>query len=183
MADTVDIDVLHTAIVDSIKAKFPAFRSVEFYREDEEQKFPTPAVVLEMTEIEPADPSEATGTPHTAVDLRFEARVILPRTNKDVKLDTRRLALAFAAWINTRRWRDCPGGPARLIGAIPDAFSANAESFEVWMIEWVQLHFVGDDPDWDDSGIYGEDALYSFVPQIGIPHEPDYEYADGRPRT
>lgn len=181
MANAITLDQLNDAIVAQISAQFPQFKTVEFYREDETQTVPTPALVLEMTEAAPDPDMVSDGETFLPWRLRFEGRVILPRKTATVKQDTRRLALQLSAWLHYRKFAGVTGNAATVIDAVPDAFSVNREHFEVWAIEWYQTVLLEDRPDTTFPDIYG-DALYSFAPDIGIPHEPDYKRFDGEPR-
>jgi hypothetical protein len=70
------LDSLHSAIVAQLAAAFPSFKTVEFYRDDESESIPTPALLLEMSEAETASEQDA-GTGQWCAYARFEARITL----------------------------------------------------------------------------------------------------------
>lgn len=183
MADantTVTLDQLHTAVRDAIAAAFPSFQTVEFYRDDESQSIPTPACLLEMTEAEPQDAMDA-GTGQWPTLLRFEARIIMPLRTPAVRLEIRKAATALATWLHLRRWgAAAPADECHVIACEPDEFAPEIERFAVWRVEWVQLAMLGETA-WTNDGTVPTDVLYSWVPEIGIPHEGDYKPLEDGP--
>lgn len=179
-ADTrVTIEQLYAAIEGAIVAKFPALRTVEFDRTDESENIPTPACLLSLVEFEPA-PEHDAGTGQWPVHARFEARMILTSRPADSAREVRKLAAAFATWMNLRRWGlAAPGDECRVIACEPDEFEPRADKFHAWRVEWTQLVMLGE-PEWLGGNI--PEALYSFVPRVGIPHESEYQTLDGTPR-
>src|SRR5690606_27856540 len=115
MADEVGLDALHAAIVADIKAAFPALATVEFYRETSDRvRLELPACLLELSEMELAE-DEDPGTEQTAVEARFEARLIIGFRTPDAKVEIRKLAGAFAAFLRHRRWTDPNDPPKKLL--------------------------------------------------------------------
>ena len=171
-ADTsVTLDALHAAIETDLAARFPAFRTVGFYRDDESESIPTPALVLEMIDAEPA-PELDVGTGQWPARLRFGGRVILSKHAPAAKLEARKAATALATYVYLKRWTGCATDEAQVIACEPDEFAPNVERFEVWRVEWVHLAFLGESV-WTNEGQVPE-ALYSFVPDIGLAHKDDY---------
>lgn len=173
-----DLAALHEAIVADIKAAFPALQTVEFYRE-ERKGIPLPAVLLELTEME-GQPDVDPGTEQLAVAARFEAEIIMGFRTPNVKLEIRKFAGAFAAWLRLRRWtnpadpaKKLPTGPAEVIGCFRDDFNPELDKYEVWRVEWSQILHLGDTV-WTNEGTIPTIPLFSWVPDIGIGHEDDY---------
>jgi len=141
MADidtALDIDLMHAQIVAQISAAFPAFKTVEFYRDDETESFPTPAILLEISEGEP-DPSNDAGTGQLPAYLRFEARIIMGVRTPSVKLAVRKAAFALAAWIHDKSWGNgVNADPCRVIAIGTDEFDPRLEKWAVWRVEWHQ---------------------------------------------
>lgn len=176
MADantTLDFDLIHAQIEAQIKAAFPAFQTVEFYRDDETETFPTPAILLELCEVEP-DPSNDVGTGQLPAWLRFEARVIMGQRTPDVKKAVRKAATALAGWLHLRSWGNgVNADPCEVITCAPDEFDPRLDKWAVWRVEWRQQVFLGDDVWADDGGVVPA-SFFSFTPDIGVPNKDKY---------
>lgn len=183
----VSLDDLHDAIVRDIKAAFPALKTVEFYREESERTPPSPeqlpACLLELSEMEPS-PEDDPGTEQLAVDARFEARLMLGFRTQKAKLEIRKLAAAFAAWLRLRRWshptnagKTLPTGPAYVQSIRPDDFFPELDRFEVWCVEWQQETVHLGETVWTDEGVTPSTPLYNWVPDIGEGNADKYQPA------
>lgn len=175
----VSLDAMQTAIAAEIAAAFPAFKTVEFDREDEDENLPCPACLMEFTEAEPA-PSDDAGTGQWPALARFEARVIL-NARKTAKAEVKKAAVALATWLYNRRFRGIFTDPCQVIACEPDEFSPHVDKFRVWRIEWVMPAMFGDsawfDPEDDPATFPYPTPMFSCVPAIGPGHEGDYEAA------
>jgi hypothetical protein len=179
MADAnteVDLQAMHDAIVAAITAQFPDFKTVEFYRDDESEQIATPACLLEMTEVEPA-PGDDAGTGQWPAHPRFDARIIMSARTPVARMEVRKAAVSFAAWLNLRRFPGIFTDPCQVIACEPDEFAPHLDRFQVWRIEWIMPAMFGDSA-WRNDGTV-PDAWYSFAPEIGVPHEADYLPLDG----
>lgn len=176
----VDIEAMHTAIAAQIAAAFPAFRTVEFYRDDESLAgMLTPALLLEMSEAEPS-PEFDPGTEQWSTLLRFEAHLILADVSGITQIELRKAATALASWLNLRRWSSITSGPCMVIACEPDELAPQVDGFGQWRIEWTNHALIGVSV-WDNSGGVPE-SCYSFVPRIGLAHEPEYvPFGEGQP--
>ena len=180
MADrNTDLDLgdLHTAIETTIRAAFPALQLVEFYS-DVRDHLPMPACLLELTELEAA-PEIDPGSEQLAVNARFEARFVLGFQTPKARLEVRKLAAAFAAWLrkNQRAW-GLPTGPAQVIGAYQDDFYPKLDQFEVWRVEWVQVLHLGIGIWTDTTGDIDPSTLnpsFGYAPDVGSGNEDKYE--------
>ena len=173
----VDLTVLHEAIKSQIAAAFPAFKTVEFYRDDETETVPTPACILQLSEAEPSPPDDA-GSGQWPALLRFEARLIFAHRDAGTYMRVRLAATSLAAWLYQRHWGPATSTDAcQVIACEPDEFAPQLDKFKVWRIEWVNPAWIGVSA-WHNDGEPPEDALYSWAPDIGIPHEDDYIPAD-----
>lgn len=166
-----DLEALHDAIVVAIRAQFPDLLHVEFYR-DERTPPSVPSCLLELTELE-ASPELDPGTEQLAVTAHFEARLILGFREPRVKLEARKLAAAFAAWLRLRRWPGVTTGPAMVVGAHPDDYEPELDQFEVWCVEWQQVIHLGSTV-WKNDGVIPARILTAFSPEVGIPYEDGY---------
>lgn len=156
----IDLDKLHQAIVADIQAKFPALQTVEFYRgegQEDRKQLPTPACLLELTELEPS-PEDDPMTEQLAVVAHFEAELVISFRTANAKRSIRKLAASLAAWLHNRRWGDpdnagkkLPTGPCVFAGSYRDDFagttagqkSETLDQFEVWRVEWRQIVHLG----------------------------------------
>lgn len=176
----IDLAQLHFAIENAIKAQFPAFKIVEFYREEDNREPPTPeqlpACLLELEEMDGAldiDP----GTEQLAVRARFKARVIIGFRTPRAKIEVRKLAGALAAWMHkNRRFHGQPTGPLEIISLQPDEFDDRLDRFEVWAVEWVMVLHLGETV-WKDDGVTPDAPVYSWLPDIGDGNADKYQDA------
>lgn len=130
-----DLRELHQRIRDAVAARFPAFKVVEFYRDEESEALPTPACLLELDEIEHHE--EDPGTDQIMVALRFSARLVFSREGgPDGLLNVRLAAADVAAFINKNRFG---GGvfPARILSCGADFFRPDMTGqYAIWRVEW-----------------------------------------------
>jgi hypothetical protein len=168
---------LHDAIEAQLAAAFPAFRTVQFYRDDESESLPTPALLLEMTEAEPA-PDRDSGTGQWHAFARFEGRIIMSARSGAAKREIRKAATALATWLNLRRFAGVPTDECQVIACERDEFSPKLDRFEAWRVEWVQLVMLGESA-WINDGIVPEELYIGFAPDIGAAHELDYTRVGG----
>lgn len=148
MADAlteVDIERLHDVIEAEIKAQFPTLQTVQFYREETERKeaVTAPACLLELAEFDPT-PDKDPGTGQLATDARFVARFILGFRTERVKIETRKLACAFAAFVHLKRWPGVVTGPGEVSAIGPDEFDGDLDQYEVWRVEWSHAVHLGE---------------------------------------
>lgn len=179
----ITLDQVHDGIVATIKAEYPDLH-VEAYRE--ERKLPAdllPACLVELTELEDASELDP-GTDQLAVTATFEALLVLgfrAQPGKNPKLEIRRLAASFAAFVRLQRW-GCPIGPAQVVGAYPSDFEPELDQYEVWRVEWQQVLHLGKSV-WNATGQVPSQIMGSYVPIVGIPYEDQYVRLNDGPPT
>lgn len=175
-ADTeVTLEQLHDAIVDAIKLQFPDLQTVEFYSDQRTDAIPKPACLLELSEMDAA-PDLDPGTEQIALDCRFEARFVIGFRTVKAKLEVRKLAGAFAAWLRkeNHRW-GLPVAPAQVIGCYQDDFSPDLDQYECWRVEWRQVIHLGESVWNDEPGAEVPTTVYvGFEPDVGPAHIDDY---------
>ena len=142
MADALietDLSALHEQIGQSLKAAFPVFKVVEFYREEEDREpllnGELPALLLELSEMEPNIDNDP-GTEQFPMIARFEARVVIGFRTPQAKVEVRKLAGAVAAFIHKHGRFYGPGGAAVVDGIVSDDFSPGLDRYEVWRVEF-----------------------------------------------
>lgn len=167
----IDLDALHAAVVGAIKEQFPSVVTVADYREDR-QRLPLPAILVELDDIEAA-PDEDPGTEQLAARTRWIARIIIGFRTANAEREVRKLAAALGAFIHMQRWGQ-PVEAAQVLTISPDTFDPSLDQYVVWAVEWQQVVHLGASV-WKPDGELPETVLYSHVPRIGIPYEPEYK--------
>lgn len=168
--DQIDLAALHTKIAEKIDAKFGAsVKTIAAYSRYMD-KIEVPAITFELDTIEASDPSDI-GTEQLQVDLRFSAALIYSYKAGN-KFAVRLMAANFAAFLQGQRW-GMPVTPARFIAASALDFDPDNAEYETWRVEWQHTCLLGPTA-WPTGGALPTDVRASWVPNIGIPHEPDY---------
>lgn len=167
----IDLDALHTAVVNAIEEQFPSVVTVADYREDR-QRLPLPAILIELDDIEAA-PDEDPGTEQLAARTRWIARIIIGFRTANAEREVRKLAAALGAFIHMQRWGQ-PVEAAQVLTISPDTFDPSLDQYVVWAVEWQQIVHLGASV-WKPDGELPETVLYSHVPRIGIPYEDEYK--------
>lgn len=172
----IDLSTVHQSIVDAIAAQFPALATVEDYREDR-KGLPLPAVLVELADMEP-DPDADPGTEQLAVQSRWEARIIIGFRKPNAEREVRRLAAALGVFVHQNRFGE-PIGSAEVLAIAPDSFDPDLDQYVVWLVEWQQIVHLGGSVWANDSDTpIPSQVLYSWAPNIGPDHEPDYRELD-----
>lgn len=164
---TLDLDALHDAIEEDIKAQFPDLQTVEFYRQEDRHGVIAPAIILDLPEFEGA-PDVDPGTEQLAVTARFEAEIVMGFRTPNVKRAIRKFSAAFAAWMRLRRFTraNVHTGPAQVIGCYRDEFNPELDKYEVWRVEWTMVLHFGDSV-WKNDGSVPTQVFSSFMPDVG----------------
>lgn len=191
-----DLAAMHQAIVTASAAAFPGVH-FEFYRTDRKNlTFGTGAVnqppkaycLLELAEMDASDFDP--GTEQQPVVARFEAEFVIKSLQDNARLLIRALAGSYAAFLRKQiRWPGVLNGPIRVVGCYKDDFSPELDQYEVWRVEWTQDIWLGAGVPWVppagdiELAEVPQQVLYSFVPLVGIPYEPEYGDLAGVPRV
>lgn len=170
MADNIDLDQLHDAILAKIKEQFPSLQTVEAYGADRKDLV-VPAVLLELVDME-ADPDSDPGTEQLAVVTKWAARVVFSFRQENLKREIRKLAGALSVLVHDNRWGQSVS-PAKVTVIGPDAFDPAFDKFEVWAVEWDQQVDLGGNV-WTGEGITPDRAMVGYSPDIGPSKEGEY---------
>jgi hypothetical protein len=171
MANTItecDLDLLFSTMEAAISAAFPALQRVTF-DELERENMPLPCCLLDCAEMDHDGDARDPGTEQQALTARFEARFVIGFRTLHAKMEARKMATAFAAFLRRQEhWPPARSGPAEVIGCYRDDFDPRLDQFEVWRVEWTHvLHFGASV--WAGEGVLpttvfaGDDGVYSQV--------------------
>ncbi|MDE1465925.1 hypothetical protein [Spartinivicinus poritis] len=140
----------HQAVIEGIKAALPNLATVAAYNPAEEQKLNTPAVLLELTQMEPA---EAISGGRIAVNLAMAAHVFLAKNDvEDIQLSIRNLAAWVLQAVHRNNWGlgGAVGNP-KTVEAFPGSFNPDCDGYESWLVSWEQTIYLGAEdqpPEW-----------------------------------
>jgi len=130
---------------------------------------PPPAIVLELTAFEGAEDDPGTG--QTAVEARFEARVLVPGEENNCLHIAAFVAAQLAVLLRMQSWGlQC--GLAEFIRAERDWSRPELDSFAVWVVEWSQLLYLGKE-EWPWPREPGP-LVVAFDPDTGLGNEHHY---------
>lgn len=162
-------------IVEKLDEAFPAFNVVagEDAGRDEIE---TPAIVVDMTELEP-NPANDPTTGEWSCLAHFEARVLVGYRETRARHKVASIAGQVASFVHNERL-GVEWDSAEVIATHPDEFSPKADQFRVWLVEWVHGCNVGEPIDQGD-GEAASTVLSSFAPEIGEDHAGEYEDVTG----
>lgn len=106
---------------------------------DKLQHVALPAVVLELTELEPGrDP----GTGEVGVDARFEARIIVGSEQEQCQQQAAFAAAQLAVLLRMQTW-GLEIEQAEFVRAAQDWTRPELDGYAVWVVEWTQGIYLG----------------------------------------
>ena len=172
------LDVLHAAVEAAIRARFPGFATVEFYRDASAEGLATPACLLALTRCDRGKDNDD-GSGQLQAMLRFEARIVVATANAGTALLLRNSAVGLATWLHQLgRFPGAPSGAIEVIAALPEDAATAQPGLRTWVVEWSLPVALGSNS-WEDSGGLVPQAFYSFVPEIGRDHQARYQPIEG----
>ena len=163
-----------TAFFDAIKAELdtiPNVREVALYDAHQLDKVTTPAILVELGEIDPAD-TRTGGRLAVNVDMRLHC-VLSVKTDL-VQLEIRNFAAVVMTKIHKNRF-GLAGAvelPQRL-SAFPGMFRPDEKGFESWVVNWTQAVHLG--AVWEEEDFLPTDVYLGLSPDVGADHVDDYE--------
>lgn len=172
------LDALHAAIEAAIRARFPGFATVEFYRDASAEGPVTPACLLALTRCDRGKDNDD-GSGQLQVVLRFEARIVVASANAGAALQLRNAAVGLASWLHQLgRFPGAPSGAIEVIAALPEDPATAQPGLRTWVVEWSLPVALGSNS-WEETGGVVPQAFYSFVPEIGSDHQARYQSIEG----
>lgn len=128
-------------------------------------------MVLELVEFEAADKDPGTG--ETAVDARFEARVIIGREQEGHLHIAAFVAAQLTVLLRMQMW-GLAVEPAVFVRAAQDWTRPELDSFAVWVVEWTQIIYLGEE-EWPWPNQPPGSLLWGISPDGGPISEGDYQ--------
>lgn len=106
---------------------------------DLRERVDVPAVVIELTELEPGVDQ---GTGETALIARFEARVIVGSEREQCQQQAAFAAAQIAILLRTQTW-GLEVGQAEFVRCAQDWTRPELDGYAVWVVEWTQPIWLG----------------------------------------
>ncbi|UVL73868.1 hypothetical protein [Pseudomonas protegens] len=132
------LDQLYGAIEQHIREAIPGLQFVGTMP-DMLDHVPIPAVVIELVEMEPGR-DQLTG--ETALEARFEARVIVGSEREQCQQQAAFVAAQLAVLLRLQTW-GVEAGAAEFVRAAQDWTRPELDGYAVWVVEWTQGIYLG----------------------------------------
>jgi len=134
------LDQLYTAVEQHLQEHLPGIQGVSFWPDlSTATSIPTPVVLLEMAEMEPAPDI---GTGETSLTGKLEARIIVDSLSTDPQRQAVQLASQLAVLLRGQSWGlavDC----AEFVRSTQDWTKPELDGYFVWLVEWDQTVYLG----------------------------------------
>ena len=132
------LDQLYAAIEQHVIDAIPGLRFVSTMP-DMLERVALPAVVIELTELEPGG-DQLTG--ETALEARFEARVIVGSEQEQCQQQAAFVASQIAVLLRMQTW-GLVVNQAEFVRAAQDWTRPELDGYAVWVVEWTQGIYLG----------------------------------------
>lgn len=132
------LDQLYAAIEQHVIDAIPGLRFVSTMP-DMLEHVALPAVVIELTELEPGG-DQLTG--ETALEARFEARVIVGSEQEQCQQQAAFVASQIAVLLRMQTW-GLEVNQAEFVRAAQDWTRPELDGYAVWVVEWTQGIYLG----------------------------------------
>lgn len=132
------LDQLYGAIEQHIRDAIPGLAYVEAMP-DMLARMALPAVVVELTELEPGT-DQMTG--ETALEARFEARVIVGSEQPQCQQQAAFVASQIAVLLHMQTW-GVEVTAAEFVRSAQDWTRPELDGYAVWVVEWTQCFYLG----------------------------------------
>lgn len=129
-----------------------------------------PGVVIELAGFEPGEHDPGTG--ETAVEARFEARVIVGTEREDCLRVATFIAAQLAVLLRIQTW-GLPVEPSELVRAEPDYSRPELDGLAVWVVEWKQVIYLGKE-EWPWPNQPPGSIVWGFAPETGLANAGSY---------
>ncbi|MBC2658485.1 hypothetical protein H7A76_23865 [Pseudomonas sp. MSSRFD41] len=138
MSEPLDLDQLYQAIEKHIREAIPGLFDVAVMS-GQPARIALPAVLVDLVELEPgADPL----TGETALDARFEARVMVGAEQTQSERQALFIASQLAVLLRMQTWGQ-PVEPAQFVRSGQDWTRPELDGYTIWAVEWTQGIYLG----------------------------------------
>ncbi|ORL62389.1 hypothetical protein [Pseudomonas putida] len=161
---------VYAAIEEHVKEAIPGLAYVGTMPEGIQTVEP-PAVVLELVGFDDADKDPGTG--EVAVEARFEARVIVGQEESNCLRVAAFVAAQIAVLLRMQSW-GLPVEFAQFVRAERDWSRPELDSYAVWVVEWVQVIYLGKE-EWPWPVEPPGNLVFGFSPDTGPGSEHQYQ--------
>ena len=167
--DPIPLGQVYAAIEQHIRDAIPGLLYVGTMP-DGIEVVPPPAVVIELVGFENADKDPGTG--ETAVEARFEARVIVAAEEENCLHVAAFVAAQLAVLLRMQSW-GLAVELAEFVRAERDWSRPELDSYAVWVVEWTQVIYLGEE-EWPWPEANGQ-LVVAFDPDTGPGNERRYQ--------
>lgn len=136
--EPVSLDQLYDAIEQHVIDAIPGLRFVSTMP-DMLERVALPAVVIELAELEPGG-DQLTG--ETALEARFEARVIVGSEQEQCQQQAAFVASQIVVLLRMQTW-GLVVNQAEFVRAAQDWTRPELDGYAVWVVEWTQGIYLG----------------------------------------
>ncbi|SEU04280.1 hypothetical protein SAMN03159512_04733 [Pseudomonas sp. NFR09] len=134
------LDQLYTAVEQHLQEHLPGIQGVSFWPDlSTATSIPTPVVLLEIAEMEPAPDI---GTGETSLTCKFEARIIVDSISTDPQRQAVQLASQLAVLLRGQSW-GLAVDFAEFVRSTQDWTKPELDGYFVWLVEWDQTVYLG----------------------------------------
>ncbi|WP_207878203.1 hypothetical protein [Pseudomonas sp. 32_A] len=168
--DPIPLGQVYAAIEEHIKAAIPGLAYVGTMPESV-MVIPPPAVVIELAGFEAAEKDPGTG--EVAVEARFEARVIVGQEEANCLQVAAFVAAQLAVLLRMQSW-GLPVEFAEFVRAERDWTRPELDGYAVWVVEWVQVIYLGAE-EWPWESQPPGSLVFGFDPDSGPGSEHQYQ--------
>ncbi|WLG26017.1 hypothetical protein [Pseudomonas lurida] len=134
------LDRLYEAIEQHLQEHLPGIQGASFWPDlSADTSIPTPVLLLEMAEMEPATDI---GTGETALTCKFEARIIVDSISTDPQRQAVQLASQLAVLLRGQSW-GLEVACAQFVRSTQDWTKPELDGYFVWLVEWDQTVYLG----------------------------------------
>ena len=167
--DSIPLSQIYAAIEQHISETIPGLAYVGTMPAGIQVVTP-PAVILELAGLDDADKDPGTG--ETAVDARFEARVIVGAEEDNCLHVAAFVAAQLAVLLRIQTW-GLAVEPSQFIRAERDWTRPELDAYAVWVVEWTQIIYLGKE-EWPWPIEPPGTLVFGFHPDTGAGSEGAY---------
>lgn len=169
MSEPLDLDQLYQAIEQHIREAIPGLVHVAVMP-DRLERIPLPAVIVELIELEPGA-DQMTG--ETALEARFEARVMVGAEQAQSERQALFIASQLAVLLRMQTWGQ-PVEAAQFVRSGQDWTRPELDAYMIWTVEWTQGIYLGQE-EWpwpDQPAAFLESRLGENAPSVRVEVQP-----------